>query len=134
MNRPMNPRLHGPLRLAAGALAVMAIGGATYGWASIADVAPIVIVAIVGLYLWSARDSDSGALIRRQLDERLEHQRLQVQALVGRVLSLAVAVAYTIAVAAKATLWPWAILLGVMAVAFVGARLHYGERGSGDEE
>ena len=101
----------------------------TRGWASLADVAPIPIVAIVALYVWGGRDSDAGALIRHELDERQAHQRLQVQALVGRVLSLGVALAYMIAVATKAKLWPWAILLGLMASAFVMGRLLYGEHG-----
>lgn len=81
------------------------------------------------LYIWGGRDSDAGALVRHELDERQAHQRLQVQALVGRVLSLAVALAYMIAVATKAELWPWAILLGVTAIAFVMGRLFYGEHG-----
>jgi len=129
MTRSIPPRLRAAVLFAAGALIILAIGGATRGWASLAYVAPVPIVAVVALYLWGARDSDTGALIRHRLDERQEYQRLKVQALVGRVLSIAVALAYTIAAATKATLWPWAILLGLMAIAFVTGQLLYGEHG-----
>jgi hypothetical protein len=45
-----------------------------------------------------------------------------------RVLSIAVAIAYIVAVAAKTTPWPYAVLLGVMAVSFAAGRLLFGER------
>ena len=47
------------------------------------------------------------------------------------MLSVAVAIAYAFAVATKATLWPWASLLGVMAISFVVGRLVYGTHGEG---
>lgn len=105
----------------------MAIGGATHGWASVVYVLPIPVLAITAFYVWGGRESDVGAAIRRQLDERQANERLRVQALVGRVLSLAVAVGYMVAAAAKVTLWPWAILLGLVAVSFLVGRLIYGE-------
>jgi hypothetical protein len=132
--KSMPSRLRAPALLTAGTLIVLAIGGATRGWGTVADVAPIPVVVIVALYVWGGRDSDAGALIRHELDERQAHQRLQVQALVGRVLSLAVGLAYTIAVATKAALWPWAILVGLSAIAFVAGRLIYGERGHGEAD
>jgi hypothetical protein len=132
--KSMPSRLRAPALLTAATLIVLAIGGVTRGWGSVADVAPIPIVAIVALYLWGGRDTDAGALIRRELDERQAHQRLEVQALVGRVLSLAVGLAYMIAVATKAKLWPWAILLGLMAIAFVAGRLIYSERGHSETD
>ncbi len=71
------------------------------------------LVVAAGLWLVAGRDSDAGAITRRQVDERQAWQRLQVQALVGRVLAVAVAIAYLVAVAGKATLWPFGALLGV---------------------
>ncbi len=131
MRHAISPRLRAPGVFTAGALGALAIGAATRGWGSLVDVAPIPIVGLVVLYAWSGRDTDTGALIRSQLDEHLGYERLRVQALVGRVLSIAVAVGYTIAVATKAELWPWATLLGLMAASFVAGRLRYGEHGSG---
>ena len=130
MKSSMSPRLRAPVLFAAGTLIVLVVGGATRGWSSLADVVPIPLIVLVALYALGGRETDSGALIRRQLDERQAYDRLRVQALVGRVLSLAVATAYTIAVATKATLWPWAILLGLMTISFVIGRLLYGDRGS----
>lgn len=125
MKRSLSPRLRAPVLFAAGTLVVLVLGGAAYGWSSVADVVPIPLIIIVALYALGRRDTDSGALIRRQLDERQAYDRLKVQALVGRVLSLSVATAYTIAVATKARLWPWAILLGLMTISFVTGRLLY---------
>jgi hypothetical protein len=130
MKRSISPRLRAPGLFAAGTLVVLAVGGATHGWSSLADVVPIPLIILVALYAIGGRETDSGALIRRQLDERQAYDRLKVQALVGRVLSLAVATAYTIAVATKASLWPWAILLGLMTISFVTGRLLYGDRDS----
>jgi hypothetical protein len=61
--------------LAAGALVVFAIGRATHGWSSVADVAPISILAVAALVIMSARDSDAGVLVRRELDERQAYRR-----------------------------------------------------------
>lgn len=127
MKPSLSPRLRAPALLAVLSVIPLAIGAATYGWSSLADIVPVVLVVIAALYLWSGRDTDTGALLRREPDERQIHQRLQVQALVGRVLSGAVALAYLIAVAANATLWPWAAMLGVVLVAFVAGRVLYGE-------
>jgi hypothetical protein len=130
--RTLAPRLRAPALLAAASLIALAVGGSTHGWASVADIAPIPIAAVAGLYVLGGRDTDAGAAVRRQLDERQAQQRLQIQALVGRVLSIGVAVAYIVASATGATLWPWALLLGLVAVSFVGGWLVHGERRGDD--
>jgi hypothetical protein len=38
-------------------------------------------------------------------------------------------IAYVVALAGDAIIWPWVVLLGLMAASFVGGRLLYGERG-----
>lgn len=128
MNSRIPPRLRAPARLTLGALVVLAIGGAAHGWNTLIDVVPVVLVLIAGLYVWGGRDTDTGALIRREVDERQAAERLRVQALVGRVLSLAVAIAYLAASISRVTLWPWAALLGLAVGTFVVGRLAYGER------
>jgi MFS family permease len=128
-SRSISPRMRAPAVLAMAALVALAIGGATHGWASAADVAPIPIAAVAAVFILGGRDTDPGAVIRRQLDERQAEQRLKVQALVGRVLSLAVAFGYIVASATNATLWPWATLLGLLVISFLGGWLAYGERG-----
>jgi hypothetical protein len=129
MRTSITPRLRAPILFAALAAVPLVIGGAAYGWVSVVFVAPIVLAVAVGLYVLGGHDSDTGAVIRRQLDERQASQRLKVQALVGRAMGLAVAVAYSVAVATKATLWPYAVLLGVLALSLVAGWLIYGEHG-----
>jgi hypothetical protein len=117
------------------AVVAVVLEGATRGWSSLLHApGPLAIVAwvlVVGVYLWSRRDTDLGAVLRRQPDERQAYVRLRVQALVGRVFSVAVAVAYVVASATKVMLWPWAVLLGLLAVAWLAGWLMYGERGGG---
>jgi hypothetical protein len=127
MNTHLPPRLRTPALFAVLAIAVLAIGGAVHGWKTVLDVLPVPIAVIIGLYLWAGRDSEAGALIRHDLDERQAAARLKVQALVGRVLSLAVAVAYVVASTSKTTLWPWAVLLGLTVGTFLIGWLMYGE-------
>jgi hypothetical protein len=127
MNTRLPPRLRTPALVALLAIAVLAIGGAVHGWETVLDVLPVPIAVIVGMYLWAGRDSDAGALIRHHLDERQAAARLKVQAFVGRVLSLAVAVAYVVASTSNTTLWPWAVLLGLTVGAFLIGWLMYGE-------
>ena len=135
MNLHRSPRMRAPLILLAAAVIAVIAGGTTYGWSSVLYVVPILAVVVLVPYLLSGRDSDVGASLRRQVDERQQLQQLKVQALVGRVLSVAVVVGYAVALATDSLLWPWAVLLGVVAVAFLGGWIIYGERGStGDEE
>lgn len=127
MNTHLPPRLRALALFVPLALAALAIGGAVHGWKTIPDVLPIVIVVGLVLFLWGARDTDVGALIRHQADERQAVARLKVQALVGRVLSLAVAAAFIAATVSRTTLWPWAAMLGLVAVCFLAGWLIYGE-------
>jgi hypothetical protein len=130
-NSSIDPRPRAPLLFVLLALVPLAVGGAVYGWAGVLDIAPIVLGVAVGLYLLGGRDSDLGAVVRRQLDERQAAQRLQVQALVGRVMAVAVAVAYAVAVATKTMLWPYGTLLGVLALSLLVGWLRYGEHSGG---
>ncbi len=133
MRRSLPPRWRAPIVLAAAAVAALILGGASHGWASAAYLSPVLVVLIVGCYLWAGRDSDSAAVMRRQPDERQAVIRLKVQAFVGRALSVAVALAYLIAVTTNATLWPFAALLAVLAVSFLTAWLIYRERSTDDD-
>ena len=132
MKRFIPPRLRALAILGIGAVITLAIGGATHGWSTVVDVVPIVVVVVGAFYVLGRRDGDTGDLIRHQVDERQAQERLKVQALVGRVASLAAAVGYIVASAAKTSLWPWAILLGLVAISFIGGRLVYGEHLTGD--
>lgn len=119
--------------LAVGAAALVA-GGSSYGWASAGYLSPVIVAAAAAVGLLARRDSDVGAAVRRQRDERQQLQRLRVQALVGRALSLTVAVAYAVAVTTHAVLWPFGVMLGVLVVAFLAGWLLYGDDSSGATE
>ena len=134
MKLSVPPRLRAPVILSVASVAALAVGGATHGWSGLAYVLPIPVVVVTAFFVLGGRDTDSGALIRSERDERQAHERLRVQAVVGRVLSIAVA--YEIAWATGATLWPWGAMLGVIAVAFIGGRRIYAAHGNshGDPE
>jgi len=71
---------------------------------------------------------------RDQADERQTYRRLKIQALVGRITTLAAVVAYLAAAVAKATLWPFAIFVAVPGVAFLLGWVVYRERNDGREQ
>ena len=116
--------------LAVGAAALVA-GGSSYGWGSAAYLSPVILAAAAAVGVLAGRDSDVGAAARRQRDERQQLQRLRVQALVGRALSLTVALAYAVAVTTRALLWPFGVMLGVLVVAFLAGWVLYGDDPSG---
>ena len=57
-----------------------------------------------------------------------------MQALVGRVLSLAVGVISIVAVAAKATLWPVFVLVGLLPLTILAGWAMYREHPDGREQ
>lgn len=123
-------RLRAPLLIVVAGLVVGGVDVARYGWAAgpVVVLAAVVVGVPVVLYRWGARDTDGGAAIRRQLDERQAYQRLRVQALVGRVMTLAAAGAFLGAVSAKATLWPFAVALALPVLSALVGRAYYGDR------
>jgi hypothetical protein len=128
------PRLRAPFRiLAVGALiVVVAVAGHGWGPPVYTVLIPFVVLVAAGYYAWGGKDSDTAAAIRHDMDERQAHQRLQVQALVGKVMSLAAAVAYLVAVSAHATLWPFGIALGLPVLTAITGWVAYREPGSAD--
>jgi hypothetical protein len=134
MMRPVPPRLRAPLIMLAGGAVVAAVAVAAYGWGSLLRLGPVIIVSAAGYYVWGGRDSDSAAMIRYQVDERQAYRQLKILALVGRVMGGGAAVAYLVAVAAKATLWPFAIFLALFGVATLAGWVIYREPGGGQDE
>ena len=135
MMRSIPPRLRAPVNMLVGGAVIDAVAVAAWGWGSLISLGPITVAAVVGYFVLAGRDSDFSAMLRDQADERQAYRRLKIQALVGRVTSGAVAVAYLVAAVAKATLWPYAIILGVTGVAFFAGWLIYREHpGAGEQQ
>jgi hypothetical protein len=130
MRRSLPARWRAPTLLIIATLIALGVGGASHGWKTVLYVIPIPVAVGTFLFAMARRDSDYGAALRGEADERQALQRLKIQALVGRVLSLAVVAAYAVAIATRALLWPSAILLALMAISFIVGQLIYGERGS----
>ena len=134
MRRSLPSRWRALMVLAIAALVALGIGAAHHGWKSVLYVLPIVLAIGIFAFVTSGRDTDYGAALRAEFDERQQLQRLKTQALVGRVLSIAVTFAYVVVLVAHAIVWPWAVLLALMAASFIGGRLLYGERGGDARE
>jgi hypothetical protein len=129
MSRSLPPRWRAPAILIAAAIVALVIGGVTHGWSTVPEILPIPVAVGVWLYMNAGRDTDYGAFLRRELDERQRLRRLRTQALVGRTLSVGLGVAYVVALATGSQIWPWVVGVGLMAVTFVVGFVAYGEGG-----
>jgi len=134
MMRSVPPRLRAPLSMLVGGAVIAAIVVPSQGWKTLLSLGPLTVVLAAGWYLSGGRDTDFGALMRDKADERQEYRRLKTQALVGIVMSVTVAVAYLAALAAKATLWPFDIIVFVPGVTFIVGWAIYREPGGGQDE
>jgi hypothetical protein len=112
--------------------AAAAVAG--YGWGSLLRLGPVILAGPVVYYVWGGRNSDSAAMIRQQVDERQAYRGLKIQAVVARVMSIGACVAFLAAWAAKATLWPFEIFLGLFVVGLVAGWVITRERGDGRDD
>jgi hypothetical protein len=128
------PRLRAPVIMLAGGAVIAAVAVAAWGWGSLLSIGPVTLAAAAGYYVVAGRDSDFAAMLREQADERQAYRRLKIQALVGRITTLAASVAFLAAIAAKATLWPFYIFITVPAVTFLAGWLLYREHPGGREQ
>ena len=123
MTHNVPSRLRAPLTIVVGgAVQAPSPSPRAGGLSSPCSYSVIVIGGVaIGYHAWGARDNDRAAAIRREMDERQAYDELEIQALVGKVMSLATATAYCVAVAVNAPLWPFAAALSLLvATAAVG--------------
>jgi hypothetical protein len=121
------PRLRAPVyMLVVGAIAI-AVAASAYGWVVVPVVGPALLVIVAWYYMAGGRDNDYGAMLRRQSDERQAYRWLKMQALTGQVMSISAGIGYLVAIAAKATLWPFGVALGLVAVSQLAGWLVYRE-------
>jgi hypothetical protein len=134
MMRPVPPRLRAPMSMLVGGgviAAVIVLAHGSQGWKSLLGLGLLSVVLAAGWYLVGGRDSDFGALLHGKADERQAYRRLKTQALVGIVMSGATGVVCLAAIAAKAPLWPFTILVFVPGVTFIVGWAIYREPGGG---
>ncbi len=134
MMKFLPPRLRAPVFMLAGGTVICAVAVIGWGWRSLISLGPVTLISVVGYYLLAGRDSDFAAMLRDQADERQEYRRLKIQALVGRVTTLAASIAFLGAIAGKATLWPFYIFITVPGVTFPVGWLIYSEHPGGREQ
>jgi hypothetical protein len=108
-----------------------AVAVAAYGWASLLHLGPVIAAGPAVYYVWGGRDSDSAAMVRRQVDERQAYRGLKIQAVVARVMCIGACVAFLAAWAARATLWPFEVFLALFAAGLVAGWVITRERGDG---
>jgi hypothetical protein len=134
MMRSIPPRLRAPLMMLVFGAVFAAAAVAGYGWRSLLHLGPVILAGPVVYYVWGGRNSDSAAMIRQQVDERQAYRGLKIQAVVGRVMSTGTGVAFLVAWAARATLWPFEIFLALFAVAFIAGWVITREGGDGRDD
>ena len=134
MMRSIPPRLRAPLMMLVFGAVFAAAAVAGYGWKSLLHLGPVIIAGPAVYYVWGGRNSDSAPMIRQELDERQAYRGLKIQAVVGRVMSMGVSVAFLAAWAAKATLWPFEIFLALFVVGLLTGWVITRERGDGRDD
>jgi hypothetical protein len=134
MMKFLPPRLRTPVRMLVGGSVITVIGVIINGWVAAAFLIPFVVIFTVWYYVLGGGDSDLAAVVLGQGDERQAYRRLRMQALMGRVLSLAVGVISIVAVAVKATLWPVLLLVGLLPVTLLAGWVLYREHPDGREQ
>ena len=134
MMRSIPPRLRAPLTMLAFGAVFAAVAVAAYGWGSLLHLGPVIIAGPAVYYVWGGRNSDSAAMIRRQVDERQAYRELKIQAMVGRIMGAGAGIAFLAAWAAKATLWPFEVFLALFVVALVAGWVITRERGDSRDD
>jgi hypothetical protein len=129
--RPVPPRLRAPLSILAGGAVIAAVVPRAHGWKSLLGLGLLTAVYAAGWYLAGGRDSDFGALMGGQVDERQAYRRLKAQALVGIVMSGMAGAVCLAAMAARAMTWPFEIIAFVPGVTFFVGWAIYREPGGG---
>jgi hypothetical protein len=132
MKRLIRPRLRAPAQVAVIGLAGAAAIVAGYGWGNAIPFAVLAVALAIGVYVWGGRDTDRGALIGSRPDERQASLQMKVTALQGKVMTLAAAVAYLVAIAVRArSLWPFALFVIIGGVSGLIGWVIYRDDGPG---
>jgi hypothetical protein len=130
MNNAKHGRLAAPTMMIIAGAGLTAATAAAQGWEAAIPIAALAVIAAVGYYVWGGRDSDLGAMLGSRVDERQILIRARAQSLAGVAGAAAGLVGYTVAVALRDPVWPFVLILGVEAIAFIAGLAIYGPHGS----
>jgi hypothetical protein len=123
-----NGRLRAPTMMIVVGTGLAAAVVAGRGWGTAIPTEVIVVVSAIGYYVWGGGDSDMGAMIGSRVDERQSLLRMRAQALAAIAVAVTGLVGYTVAVALRDPVWPFALLLGVEVIVFLAGLVIYGAR------
>jgi hypothetical protein len=129
----VRPRLRVPVAVAILGTAATTAVVVSQGWTTGLYVEIAWVVLAVGYYVWGGKDSDVGAVIGSRADERQASLEMKVTALQGKVMAAAAVVAFLIAVAVKATIWPFAAFVGLAGLSGFAGWVIYREHDDGQE-
>jgi hypothetical protein len=128
MMRFIRPRLRKPLRNALAGTVFAAAwalrGGNAWQLSIVAEVT--VLVSAITMYVRAGEDNDGGALAGSRADERQKLLSLRSQALAAKLAAIAAFIGLTIAVAVKATWWPFLVILAVAGFGYLLGLSNYG--------
>ena len=134
MMRFLRPRLRVPVAVAVLGTAATTAVAISQGWAAAVYVELAWIALAVGYYAWGGKDTDVGAVLGSRADERQASVEMKVTALQGKVMTAAAVVAFLIAVAVKATIWPFAILVVIAGLSGLAGWAIYRDDGNGQDD
>ena len=123
-------RLRAPAAMIVGGTGMAAAVVVAQGWKHAIGVMVITVIAAIGYYIAGGRDSDFGAMIGRQVDERQNLLRTRAQALAGVAVAFTAVVGYTVAIALRDPVWPFALFACVDVAAFIAGLVIFGARGA----
>ena len=131
--RFLRPRLRVPVAVAVLGTAATTAVAISQGLAAAVYVELAWIALAVGYYAWAGKDTDVGAVLGSRADERQASVEMKVTALQGKVMTAAAVVAFLIAVAVKATIWPFAILVVIAGLSGLAGWAIYRDDGDGQD-
>jgi hypothetical protein len=134
MMRFLRPRLRVPVAVAVVGTAANAAVVVSQGWTTAIYVEIPWLALAVGYYVWGGKDTDVGAVIGSRADERQASLEMKVTALQGKVMTAAAVVAFLIAVAVKATIWPFAIFVVLAGLSGFAGWAIYRQDGGGQDD
>jgi hypothetical protein len=121
-------RLRAPAAMIVGGAGLAVADGVARGWKQAIGVVVITVIAAIGYYIVGGRDSDFGAMVGAQVDERQNLLRTRAQALAGVAVAFTAVIGYTVAIALKDPVWPFLLFALVDVTAFVAGLVIFGAR------